>query len=103
MQYAVRWNTRGMCQHLTCHYRVRWAHILGSKSIDSLNANGTVNVQFTSSKMYYAGVTRRDSRQAVEAGAQGGINVMHEFNYNTIEAAATAEVATAGNVTSTQD
>ena len=53
--------------------------------------------------MYCAGVNRRDLRQAAEAGAQSVINRMHEFDYNTTEAAVAAEVATAGNVTSTQD
>jgi hypothetical protein len=84
-----------------------WRKAEGSKvkwlaaTIDSLNADGTVNVQFNSSRMFCEGVGRGDLRQATEA--EGGINLMNEFDYNTTEAAAAAEVVTSGNVTSTHD
>ena len=86
-----------------------WRNTEGSKpkwiaaTIDSLNTDGTVNVQFTSSKTYCEEVNRRDLRQVTGAEAQDGINLMHEFDHNTAEAATAAEMATAGNGTSTQD
>ena len=86
-----------------------WRNTEGSRPkwiaaiIDSLNEDGTVNVQFTSSKAYCEEVNRRDLRQVTGTEAKGGINLMHGFDHNTTEAAAAAEMATTGNGTSTQD
>ena len=69
--------------------------------IDRLNEDGTVDVWFTSSKTQCEEINRRDLRQVTEAEAQGGTNLIHEFD--TIEAAVAAEVATAGNTSSAQE
>ena len=72
-------------------------------AIVNLNVDGTVRVRFTSSGTFCDEVGRGDLRQVTEAEAQGGTNLLAEFDGNVAEAAATAEVVTAGNVTSTQD
>ena len=60
-----------------------------------------MNVCFTSSKMHGTKINRRDLCQVIEAEAQGGTNLIHEFD--TIEATAAAEVATAGSASSAQE
>ena len=86
-----------------------WRKVDGLKAkwlaatIVSLNVDGTVNARFTSSGMFCDEVGRGDLRRVTESEAQGGTNLLIEFDDNTTEAAAAAEAVTAGNVTSTQD
>ena len=70
-------------------------------TIDRLNEDGTVDVWFTSSRTHCKEINRGDLRRVTEAEAQGGTNLIHEFD--TSEATGAAEVATAGNTSSAQE
>ena len=45
--------------------KVKWL----AATIDSLNVDGTLNVRFTSSAMFYDGIGRGDLRKVTEAEA----------------------------------
>jgi hypothetical protein len=93
----IRPGAKVRCAWRTKRKQTKWF----AAKIDRLNEDGTVDVWFTSSKTHCKKINRRDLRQVTEAEAQGGTNLIHEFD--TIEAAVAAEVATAGNTSSAQE